>query len=278
MGGMTALHYAAREGLVAAVQALVELGANVNKTSPVDKSTALVVAITTVTTTSPVPGDHGADPNIESIDGLGTLATLESRWAPVAWTPTAFTVVLRITQQQVDYLSLIKLLLDHGANSKCQINKTLWFDPPHHNDSGRRLPGRHHLACRAGHGYGRHEVACGSWGGPQSSSLRTTPRLRSRRSGLERKLPTNAPNSFLAAVKYLVEDIKINVNTADESGYTALMGAAYRGDNEVVQYLTRRARASVSRTKRGWSVTIWPTAPTSVAVSRWRIRKPSRCY
>ena len=122
MGGMTALHYAAREGLMATVQALVESGVDVNKTNPVDKSTALVIAISNGHyDVAKYLVDHGADPNIETIDGLAALyATVESRWAPVAWTPTAFTSASGITQQQTNYLDLMKLLLDARRQSKCQ--------------------------------------------------------------------------------------------------------------------------------------------------------------
>ncbi len=66
---------------------------------------------------------------------------------------------------------------------------------------------------------------------------------------------------FLAAVKYLVEDVKIDVNTANASGYTALMGAAYRGDNEVVEYLIERGARVDVKNKRGWSVTDMANGP-----------------
>jgi ankyrin repeat protein len=43
-GGLTALHFASRQGALHTVQALVEGGANVNQVSPADNTTPLVIA------------------------------------------------------------------------------------------------------------------------------------------------------------------------------------------------------------------------------------------
>ena len=45
------------------------------------------------------------------------------------------------------------------------------------------------------------------------------------------------PDNWLAAVKFLVEECKADVNVRDANAYTALHHAASRGDNEVVLYL-----------------------------------------
>ena len=44
-------------------------------------------------------------------------------------------------------------------------------------------------------------------------------------------------------VKYLVGDLHVDVNAKDFSDYTPLHGAAYRGDNEMVQYLVDHGAA-----------------------------------
>ena len=49
-----------------------------------------------------------------------------------------------------------------------------------------------------------------------------------------------APTGMLAAVKYLVEELRADVNAADHEGNTALHHAAARGDNEMIQYLVSK--------------------------------------
>ena len=46
-----------------------------------------------------------------------------------------------------------------------------------------------------------------------------------------------APDNWLPAVRFLVEECGADVNTRDANGYTALHHAASRGDNELVRYL-----------------------------------------
>jgi ankyrin repeat protein len=50
----------------------------------------------------------------------------------------------------------------------------------------------------------------------------------------------HAPDSWLPAVKFLVEEMGADVNARDNDGYTALHHAAARGDNEVILYLVSK--------------------------------------
>jgi ankyrin repeat protein len=60
----------------------------------------------------------------------------------------------------------------------------------------------------------------------------------------------HAPNAWLAAVKYLVEELGADVNARDFNGYNALHHAAARGDNEMILYLVSKGCdvKAVSRT------------------------------
>jgi ankyrin repeat protein len=49
-----------------------------------------------------------------------------------------------------------------------------------------------------------------------------------------------APIGMMAAVKYLVEDLGVDVNAVDHEGNTALHHAAARGDNEMILYLVSK--------------------------------------
>ena len=41
----------------------------------------------------------------------------------------------------------------------------------------------------------------------------------------------------LKVIKYLIENGKVNVNSKDDDGWTALMRASWRGYSEILQYL-----------------------------------------
>ena len=64
----------------------------------------------------------------------------------------------------------------------------------------------------------------------------------------------------------MVEQLGLDVNVAsDEAGFTALMGAAWRGENELVQYLVDKGARVDVRTKLGWAVTDMANGPSLVS-------------
>jgi hypothetical protein len=76
----------------------------------------------------------------------------------------------------------------------------------------------------------------------------------------------NAPESFLKAAKYLVEETGAEINVSDSHGYTPLMGASFRGDNEVVQYLIDHGAKIDARTEKGWSASDMANGPCCFAI------------
>lgn len=60
----------------------------------------------------------------------------------------------------------------------------------------------------------------------------------------------HAPDGWLPAVKFLVEEMGADVNQRDNDGYTALHHAAARGDNELILYLVSKGAdvTAVART------------------------------
>jgi len=247
-----------------AIHALVEAGADVNKVNPGDRTSVMIEAI--------VNGhydiasyllDHGADPNLASIDGLAALyATIDNEYAPVAWSATSHTWADGTAQQKTNYLKLMSALLEHGADPNARIKRPLWFRPPHHNQMWVKTAGTTPL-----------------WRAAQATDLPAIQLLVSRGAdpqiastdhdtalsmaagiGWSGNYSINAPY-FLATVKYLVEDAKIDVNAVDKDGYTAIFGAAYRGDNDVVKYLVEKGAKLDLRNSKGWSVTDMTTAP-----------------
>ncbi len=65
----------------------------------------------------------------------------------------------------------------------------------------------------------------------------------------------HAPEAWMAAVKYLVEELGADVNHRDNDGYTPLHHAAARGDNEMILYLVSKG-ADVKAVARSGQTTI----------------------
>jgi ankyrin repeat protein len=64
----------------------------------------------------------------------------------------------------------------------------------------------------------------------------------------------HAPDSWMAAVKYLVEELGADVNARDNDGYTPLHHAAARGDNDMILYLVSKG-ADVTAVARSGQTT-----------------------
>jgi len=268
IGGLTALLIAARQGNLAAVTALADAGASLNHASDSDKTTPLVMAI--------INGhydaaryllDRGADPNLVTADGLAPLYAVEdTQFAPVGWSPNPIT-----NQEKTGYLELMKDLLERGADPNARLGHKLWFRPNNHD--------------MLWIGTGGSTVF---WRAAQATDLRAMHLLVER--GADAKIPTaggvtplgvaaglgwagnfsvNAPDTPLDTAKYCLE-LGIDVNAQDSQGYTAVMGAAYRGENELVKLLVAKGARLDSKTGRGWSVTDMANGPalrTSVPVA-----------
>ena len=69
------------------------------------------------------------------------------------------------------------------------------------------------------------------------------------------------PAGWLPAVTYLTEELHADVNAHDAYNYTALHGAAYRGDNEVASYLVQHGAKLDVRSKKGQTVTDMANGP-----------------
>jgi ankyrin repeat protein len=260
VGGMTALLFAARDGQFDALRELVAGGANVNEVSMSDKTSALVMSI--------INGhfdlakyllDHGAGANLATTAGLTPLyAAIDVQWAPHAWFPQPNT-----TQEKVTYIDLIKALLVHNANPNARLGKKLWFrglaqDPSWVDPAGStpfwRAAQSDDVAVM------KLLVDCGAYPDAPSAGG-DTPLMVAAGIGWMANHTANSSEQWLAAVKYCVE-LGADVNAADARGYTALHGAAYIGDNRMVQYLVDRGAKIDAVTKAGDTVADMANGPT----------------
>jgi ankyrin repeat protein len=272
-GGMAPIHFAARQGQLEAVKALLDAGADIDQQAVGDKSTPMLVAtINGHFDLAKFMLDKGADPNTAQHNGVTPLyAALNCQWAAKALYPQP----RAYEQQQTSYLELMKALLDRGANPDARLTKKVWYAQYDFDQSGvdeigatpfwraaysadidaMKLLGEYgadpNIPTTKGAGrprtgdIGERAVQDVSGlpvipvGGPGVPAL-----LAAAGQGYGEGFAANhhrfAPGGMLAAVKYLVEELHMDVNLRDHEGNTALHNAAARGDNEMIQYLVSK--------------------------------------
>jgi ankyrin repeat protein len=288
-GGLAALHFAARQGAMATVKALVAGGANVNQPGAGDKATALLIAsINGQFDIANYLLDNGADPRLISEGGVAPLyAVVNVQWQPRSFYPQPRAYL----QQQTSYIDLMTKMLDKGADPNVRVNRNTWFtqynfDLLRTDDSGATAFWRAAYASDiaamrllVSHGAdpyipamkpaGRPDFQPGTRSGdanaaPSRPALPVggpgcPPLAAAAGAGYGEGFAGNAhrfaPTGMLAAVKYLVEELGVDVNGEDEDGNTALHNAASRGDNEMIKYLVSKG-ADVTKVNRRGQTTV----------------------
>jgi uncharacterized protein len=290
-GGLTALHFAARQGATDTVRALVEGGADVNVQTAGDKTSPMLIAA--------VNGQFdlvsyllskGGDPNLASDAGMTPLyAVLNLQWAPKSFYPQPRAQL----QQQGSYLEVMTQLLAKGADPNARLQRKIWytqynFDLLRVDDAGATPFWR--AAYASDIEAMKLLVAAGADPAVPTAKPASNDRFRQGgvtsgdanrdHSGLP-PIPTSgpdippllaasgagygegfagnahrfAPTGMLAAVKYLIEDLGTDPNARDADGNTAMHHAASRGDNEMIKYLVSKGGA-VTLLNRGGQTTV----------------------
>lgn len=280
-GGFTALHLAARDGNVEAVEALLAGGAELDQRSAGDGSTPLLVAT--------INGhwdlamdllDRGADPNLASDAGATPLyGVINLQWAPHSFypQPTAH------QNARVTYLEAMEKLLQAGANPNARLEKDLWFKTYNFNLLGVDAMGATPF-WRAAYGTDVQAMRLLLEYGADPHVATRTPPQRQRQGGDEEADPSGLPpaeygqpsltplhaatgagyglgragnqhrhhpNGWMAATRFLVEELGMDVNARDHMGYSPLHNAASRGDVEMIRYLVDRGADVMALSRRG---------------------------
>lgn len=238
IGGNTALHFAVRDGNKRAVRALVEGSANVNIQSLSDKTPPLTQAIFNGQfEIANYLLDHGANPNLINSDGVGPLfATIDVQWANSRNYPSP-----SVEQETVTYLDLMKALLARGADPNVRTTRELWFRGRLDDDWVDSIGATAFWRAAQSHDVDAMKLLVAAGADPNVGTKQgCSPLQVAAGFGFEYSFTVVKPDSRFETVKYLVEDLKANVNSRDDLGYTPLHGAAYVGDNEVVKYLVSK--------------------------------------
>ena len=286
-GGLSALHFATRQGFADVAKSLVEAGADINQQSAGDKTTPLLIAI--------INGHFdlamymlgkGADPRAPAFNGVTPLfAVLNIQWAPKSLYPSP----KAYQQQQATYLELMQALIDKGADVNARVGRKVWYQAYNSDYAGFDESGATPFfraayasdvaamkllaangadpniptmkpAGRPFTGEGTRQIQDLSgvppipYGGPGVMPLHAASGV-GYGEGFAANSHRYAPTGFLPAIKYLVEEMGADVNATDHEGNTPLHLAASRGDNESIEYLVSKG-ADVMRVNREGNTTV----------------------
>ena len=284
-GGMTALLHAARDGHLAAAEALLDGGADIDQVSADGTSPLLIATLNGQFDLALGLIERGADPNLASAtEGSAPLfATLQTQWAPKSNYPQP----RAHDAQRSEYMEVLAALLEAGADPNVRLKAHLWYweyglnkmgidltgaTPFYRAAFAQDLPAMQLLA-----EYGADPDIPTVWPELGMRNRRQPDGRQQEDSGLP-YIPEGAPNAhpihaatgggylglgafsvrnlpdqFLPAVRYLVEEHGADVNLADSWGYRPIHYAASRGDNEMIEYLVSEGADVTTLTRLGQS-------------------------
>src|SRR4051794_6732475 len=286
-GGLAAMHLAARQGELESVKALIDAGADVNQRGAGDPVTPMLIA--TMNGHFDLANyllDKGANPNLAQGNGVTPLyAALNCQWSDKALYPQP----RAYEQQHASYLDFMKALLEKGADPNARLTRKVWYAQYDFDQSGvdetgatpffraayaadvdgmklliqygadpfirtMRTPGRVRTGDVTREVQDVSPLPPVPPGGPAITAL-----LAASGEGYGEGFAANhhhhAPAGMMPAVKYLVEEVGLDVNAKDHDGNTAVHNAAARGDNEMILYLVSKG-ADVKQVNREGKTTV----------------------
>ncbi len=287
-GGLTPLLFAVRQGNMNAAMSLLDAGAKVNQVSTGDHTSPLLMA--TINGHFDIAKkllERGADPKLASDAGATPLyATINVQWAAKSLYPQPTAQ----TQQQTTYLELMEALLESGADVNARLTKHLWytsynFDLLGVNTTGATpfwraaygtdvpamkllmkygadpgIPTKKPAGRQRGDDAPAEDDSVGktdpsglapiATGGPGVYPIHAASGV-GYGEGYAANSHRHAPDAWVASVKYLVEELRADVNERDFNGYNPIHHAAARGDNELIEYLVSKGGDVTAVSRKG---------------------------
>jgi ankyrin repeat protein len=274
-GGHTALLLAVREGHLSVIEALIAGGADVNQVSAGDNTSPLLMAAINGQYDAALRLlSAGADPNIASAAGATPLyGVINKEWAPTSRTPQPAYHL----QQKATYLDVMAALLKAKADPNTRLKRSLWYTTYNRDNLRVDFAGATPFF-RAAYATDvpAMKLLLAAGADPSIGTIKTPARARRGApvdGGPPRLDPSGLPpvpdggvgvlaihaatgfgygqgfaandhrhvaEGWMPALKFLVEELGVDVNTRDFLGYTPLHHAAARGDNEMIEYLVSK--------------------------------------
>jgi ankyrin repeat protein len=289
-GGMTPLLFAARQGHIETTRALLDAGMDANQVKDGDRTSPLLLAtINGHYDLAKLLLERGANPNLAALNGVTPLyAVLNLQWTARAGRPR----LQAHRDQQLTYLEMLTLLLDHGADPNARLATRVWYSGGLSGvdetgstafwraayasdlDAMKLLIARGadpniptvKTASRPMTDDGQREYTDTSGRPPMPTGGPGVPPIVAASGvgygeGFAANTHHYAPTGMLAAVKYLVEELGADVNAADHEGNTALHNAAARGDIEMITYLVAKGANVTAINREGKSAADMANGP-----------------
>ena len=295
-GGLNALLHAVRAGHAEATFALLDGGADIDAVSAGDgTSPLLIAALNGHFDLAMALLERGADPNVASEAGATALyAAINLEWAP----KSRYAQPRSHEFQGTTYLGLMEALLEAGADPDAKLSKDIWYKWSGRSALGatafwRASYGTDVHAMRLLVRYGadpgiatvkgpdrrppqpdtvpaeaevEEELDPSGLlpvppGGPSTYPIHAASGVGYGENYSEGNVHRHAPNGWLPAIEFLVEELGADVNARDQNGYTAVHHAAARGDVALIRYLVDHGADVTLLSRKGQSTADMANSP-----------------